>query len=174
MRGELKYTNYLDRIRKLVTFQFEDSPVFDKFLQLMAEGATEIQQVYKDLLELRSIETAEGAQLDIIGKIVGQDRLLYDVEFFEFFGFQSHFQAGSFGTEVDARLGAKFKGVGDRASGNILLDDDMYRVFIKAKIARNVTRATPEEVMHFINFIFNTDKSSVIDEGGGKLSIFLQ
>lgn len=242
MRGEIKFTDYLDKIRGLVTFQFENSPVFDKYLQLMSLELEDVQKVFKDLLELRSIDTAEGVQLDIIGKIVGQDRVLIDVNLLEFFGFQgrppivvpqkpdgfsvfgflghkysgrfgtlfdptvgsrfrnpyetdeyldesygenvittpefteeeykkANIKAGSFGTELDPSVGAVFKSLGDKDYGNIVLSDELYRVFIKAKIAKNVTRATPEDVMHFANFIFNTQGSSVEDEGGGSFRI---
>lgn len=173
MRGDLEFTNYLERLRSLVTFQFENSPVFDKYLQLMGVGIEELKEVYRDLLELRSIDTAIGVQLDIIGKIVGQDRTLVDVNLLEFFGFEGEFQAGSFGDVYDPSVGAILYSMGEKTTGNIELNDDMYRLFIRARIAKNITRATPEDVMHFSNFIFNTEGSSVEDEGKGtfRLSI---
>lgn len=167
MRGEINYTNYLDRIRSLVTFQFEEGAVFDRFLQLMSIELDELQQVYKDLLELRSIDTAVGAQLDLIGKIVGQDRILVDVNLFDFFGYRGHFQSGSFGDVDVPTVGSVYYSLGDPTQGNIELEDDLYRIFIKARIAKNVTRATPEDMIHFSNFIFSTRGSSVEDEGGG-------
>lgn len=173
MKGSIIYTDYLERVRSLVTFQFENSVVFDKYLQLMSIEVTELQKVYKDLLELRSIDTAIGKQLDIIGKIVGQDRLLVNVNLFEFFGFEGNFHSGSFGDLDMPSVGSIFYSEGDPMTGNILLEDDLYRIFIKARIAKNVTRATPEDMMHFANFIFSTEGSSVDDEGGGtfRLSI---
>lgn len=167
MTDKIAYTTYLDRLRNLLPFDFEDAVVFDKYLQLMAVTTQELQEVFKDLYELRGIDTAEGKQLDIIGKIVGQDRNLVDVNLFDFFGFQGEFQAGSFGDINNASVGAIFYSEGEKKVGNVLLEDDLYRIFIKAKIAKNVTRATPEDVMHFANFIFNARGSSVEDEGGG-------
>lgn len=171
MRGDLNFIEYLDRIRELIPFDFEEAVVFDKYLQLMGVTTQELQKVFKDLLELRSIDTAEGKQLDIIGKIVGQERELVDVDLFEFFGFQGNFQSGSFGSMDDPTVGAVFRGNGDPTKGNILLTDGVYRLFIKAKIAKNVTRATPEDIMHFTNFVFDTKGSSVEEEGGGVFRI---
>lgn len=171
MRGEITYTKYLDKLRSLLTFDFEDAVVFDKYLQLMAVSTEELQEVFKDLLEMRSIDTAVGKQLDIIGKIVGQDRLLVDVDLFDFFGFVGHPQAGSFGDYNNPSVGSVFYSEGESMVGNILLEDDLYRIFIRAKIAKNVTRATPEDVMHFANFIFNTQGSSIEEEGGGSFRL---
>lgn len=240
MKDKIPFPDYLEELRKLTTFQMEDSPVFDKYLQLMSLSLDKLQDTFKDLLTKRSIDTAEGKQLDLIGKIVGQDRVLIDVNLLEFFGFkgtppivippkpdgfalfgfsghkfagrfgtqldptlgsrfrnpyesdeyldetigvvetpemteeeyqQTFIRAGSFGTEKDPSVGAIFKSIGDSDYGNIELNDDLYRIFIKAKIAKNTTRATPEDLMDFTNFIFNTSGSSVEDEGGGSFRI---
>lgn len=65
---------YLTEARSRSTFQFEDKPVFNKFLELILLGSEELQTVLKDLIQKRSVDTAEGYQLDIIGNIVGQAR----------------------------------------------------------------------------------------------------
>lgn len=49
--------------------------------------------------------------------------------------------------------------------GNVTLTDDIYRIFIKAKIAKNATHARPEQVMDFANFIFSTSGSTIQNEG---------
>ncbi len=67
--------DYLGIAREDVTEQFKDKTVFDKFLQLLLDANIELQYVYKDLMQLRSIDTATGAQLDLIGEIVGQERI---------------------------------------------------------------------------------------------------
>ena len=67
---------YLDVARERKTFAFSDKVVFDKYLQLLLMGQIELQETLKDLMQLRSIDTAEGEQLDIIGRIVGQEREL--------------------------------------------------------------------------------------------------
>ena len=80
---------YLEEARDRVTEQFKDKTVFDKYLQLLIDQQDSIQQVFKDLIQKRSIDEATGATLDIIGEIVGQPRELISADLFNFFGFQA-------------------------------------------------------------------------------------
>lgn len=163
--NEFVLVPYLEQARERVTEQFKDAPVFDKYLQLLIGDSLELQTVLKDLMEKRSIDTAVGRQLDIIGDIVGQPRELIDADLLEFFGFEGHWNAGPFGTITDTEVGAVFWDGNSKMTGNIVLNDDIYRIFIRAKIAKNTTRATPEEIMRFVNFIFGTHSSTIEDEG---------
>ena len=79
--------DYLAEGRGRVTEQFKNKPVFDAFLKLVMDYLNELQTVYKDLMQLRSINTATGAQLDLIGNIVGQPRTLVNYDAFPYFGF---------------------------------------------------------------------------------------
>lgn len=164
---------YLEQARERVTEQFKDAPVFDKYLQLLIEDSLELQTVLKDLMEKRSIDTAVGRQLDILGDIVGQPRTLVNADLFTFFGFMGNWQADSYGSLDDVGVGSVWWDGEASTTGNITLNDDLYRLLIKAKIAKNTTRATPEEVMNFTNFIFSTDGSTVIDEGQAKFILMI-
>jgi len=167
--------DFLEEARDRTTIQFEkdSAPVFDKFLQLIFLEAMEIQATKKDLMQLRSIETAEGAQLDIIGEIVGQPRTLIDVDLFTFFGFRGHWNADTYGDLNDAGVGSVWWDGESPTTGNITLNDELYRLLIKAKIAKNVTRATPEDVINFTNFVFSTNGSTITDEGGAKFNLLI-
>lgn len=171
--NEFKTVPYLEQARERVTEQFKDAPVFDKYLQLLLYDAEELQSVLKDLMEKRSIDTAVGKQLDIIGDIVGQPRTLVNADLFTFFGFMGHWQADSFGNLNDLGVGSVWWDGEASSTGNITLNDDLYRLLIKAKIAKNVTRATPEDVMNFTNFIFNTHGSTIVDEGFAKFRLMI-
>jgi hypothetical protein len=164
---------YLEEARERVTEQFKEAPVFDKYLQVLVDDSIEIQGVLKDLMQKRGIETAEGVNLDILGDIVGQPRTLINADLFSFFGFRGHWQADTFGTLNDPSVGSVFWDGKESGVGNITLNDALYRLLIKAKIAKNVTRATPEDVMNFANFVFNTNGSTVVDEGGAKFRLFI-
>ena len=124
-------------------------------------------------MEKRSINTAQGKQLDIIGAIVGQDRLLVNVDIFEFFAFLGIPNTRGFGTEGDPSVGSVFFSEGSKRFGNIELNDDLYRVFIKAKIAKNITAATPEQLMEFANFIFGSGSCTVQDEDKASFTLLI-
>lgn len=155
--------DYLEEARGRATYQFSDNPVFDKYLQLLIDQQTQLQQVFKDLLQKRSIDTATGKNLDIIGDIVGQPRELISTDLFDFFGYQGALNAGSFGDVGNPAVGSQWYDFGNNIGGNTLLDDETYRLFIKAKILKNTTASTPEEFISFINFLFGTDSTFVVE-----------
>lgn len=163
--------NYLDEARGRVTEAFKGADVFDRYLQLLLNQQQELQQVFKDLLQKRSIDEAEGAQLDIIGDIVGQPRELISVDLFNYFGFQGALKADSFGDLGIPTVGSRFYNLGDPLGGNVLLDDETYRLFIKAKILKNNTSSTPEEFIAFINSLFGTT-ATYITEGIAEFTVF--
>ena len=164
---------YLDVARSRITSQFQDKPVIDKYIQLLIDGSEELQLVMKDVMQKRSLDTAEGVQLDIIGKIVGQDRVLVNVDIFDFFGFLGVPNAGGMGDLGSTSVGAVFYDLNNPRFGNITLTDEMYRIFIKAKIAKNITSATPEQVMAFTNFIFGAPSSTVQYEGEAEYTLMI-
>ena len=152
--NEFEVVEYLDEARSRVTEQFKDKPMFDKFVQLMLANNINIQFALKDLMQKRSIDTAQGIQLDIIGNIVGQPRTLLSTSLIRYFAFQGYPEAQSIGDIGDATIGGSFFNFGDPLSGNTLLNDEQYRLFIKAKIIKNSTTATAEEMIKFIRFVY--------------------
>ena len=86
--NEFQDIDYLNEARSRVTDQFKGKPTFDKYLDLLIRGSTEIQSTLKDLQQLRSVDTAVGVQLDNIGEIVGIPRNLVTAELFYYFGYK--------------------------------------------------------------------------------------
>lgn len=163
--------DYLTEARERSTYQFQDKAVFDKYLQLLIEQQFELQQVFKDLIQKRSIDTATGVTLDTIGEIVGQPRELISADLYTFFGFVGVPNAGGYGDVNNPLVGAKWYSYGQVTGGNVLLDDETYRLFIKAKILKNTTASTPEEFISFINFLFGTTLTFV-SEGQAEFTVF--
>lgn len=155
--------DYLDEARGRVTSQLTDKQVFDKYLDLIIQEQLELQGVFKDLLQKRSIDEASGKQLNLIGEIVGQPRELISADLFTFFGFQGALKADTFGDFGNPQAGSKFYDFGTPLGGNVLLDDPTYRLFIKAKILKNTTASTPEEIISFVNFLFGTTQTAIFE-----------
>lgn len=164
-------TDYLSEARDRITEQFKNKDIIDRYLQLLLDQQDSIQQVFKDLLQKRSIDEATGATLDIIGEIVGQPRELISADLFNLFGFQGALKADTFGDFGIPTTGSKFYDFGTPLGGNVLLDDETYRLFIKAKILKNRTASTPEEFLAFVNFLFGTDTSAILAEGNAEYTI---
>lgn len=180
MLNEFIEQDYLEEARSRVTEQFKYDPssdtgakVFDKYLQLLINAQVEIQKVFKDLMQLRSLDTATGAQLDVIGRIVGQERILLNADFYDFFGFQGATKAASFGELGSPGVGGIFYDYGKPLGGNIELDDATYRLFIKAKIFKNTTSSTPEEFLAVLNLVFGTNTIVLTEEGDASITVLL-
>lgn len=165
--------DYLEDAKELITDQFKDKPVFNKYLELLITPNIELQEVFRQLMQERSLDTAIGAQLDLLGELVGQPRTLLNADLFTFFGFFGDASADSYGDLNDPSVGSIWWDGEQARTGNITLSDNLYRLLIKAKIAKNVTRATPEDMMRFVNFVFSTTNSTVVDEGGASFRILI-
>lgn len=163
--------DHLQIARDRITQQFKDKEIVDKLLQLLIDDQQELEELFKALLQQRSIDEAVGVQLDIIGEIVGQPRELISVDLYDLFGFEGAPKAGSFGDTTNPSLGAIWYNFGDPLGGNVLLDDTTYRLFIKAKILKNTTRSTPEEFIQFVNFLFGTQTTALIAEGQAEYTV---
>jgi len=171
---------YLEVARSRVTEQFkfntEDQSgalIFDKYLQLLLGGKIELQEIFRQLMQERSIDTATGAQLDIIGEIVGQPREIIDSALLVFFAFQGYPDAQSYGDLNNSSLGGPYWNINNPLAGNTLLTDEQYRLFIKAKILKNSTNATPDQFIHFMQFVFGIDLNLVVAEGNAEFTVMM-
>lgn len=164
---------YLETARSRVTELFKEKPIFDNYLQLLINENIELQEVFKDLKQKRSIDTATGVQLDSIGNIVGQPRELIDTALLDYFAFQGYPDAMPYGDLDNTSLGGLYYSLGTPLAGNTLLNDEQYRLFIKAKIIKNSTNVTPNQFLDFIKFVFGVEVNNVIAEGSAEFTILL-
>lgn len=165
--------DFLAEARERITDQFRDKDIIDRYLQLLIDEQEEIQTMFKDLLQKRSIDEATGATLDIIGEIVGQPRELISVDLFNWFSFVGVPVEGSMGDLNDTSVGNRFWDLNTALAGNVLMDDETYRLFIKAKILKNTTNCTPTQFIEFIRFIFSGNYLVAISEGRAEFSALI-
>lgn len=156
-------------ISRLAT-QFRESTNLIAYLKTLLLEANNLEQVFCDLLEKRWIDTAEGVQLDILGSIVGQPRLIVGEELFGYFGFAVNLESGSFGSVIDLSLGNRFRSNSEPVTGNRELSDTEYRFFIRARISKNRTSSTPEDIINQIKFILGVEQV-LFDDGDTEYSI---
>lgn len=162
---------FLDVARDRVTQQFKNKPVYDKYLQLLLSGKVELQNVMQDVMQLRSIDTAVGAQLDVIGEIVGRPRALVFADLFYYFGFQGAAQAESFGSTTDPTVGGQWYSLNAPIGISREPSDEEYRVILKAKIIKNRTLATPEDVIEAYKFLFGVGQVVIEELGSAEVRI---
>lgn len=169
--GSITEVDYLTQARSRYTQQFKNKPIFDAHINIFITEVTEIQDMLQDLIGLRSLETAVGSQLDMIGAIVGQPRVLVDFSLFPFFGFDGASEAQTFGSLYDASLGGTWKSISDSEGASFEVDDDTYRFIIKARIVANISNTTPQGVIDAVNYIVGRSDSSIEEMGNAHLKI---
>lgn len=114
-----------------------------------------IVQGFIDLYQLQNvlnIEEATGDQLDLVGKHVGQIRVINGYLLRKFFGFQNAQNAMSF-----SRLrkgGGQWYRKRDPLADSVRLSDDDYRFLIKCRILKNYQTGTLPNIIEACRFIF--------------------
>jgi len=161
--NEFEYNDYITEALSRVTEQFKEKPIFEKYLRLLISEQITLETQIQKLMQLRSIDTAAGKQLDVIGEIVGRPRGLITASEYKFFGFQGEPAAGSMGSTTDGSVGSSFYSLGQATSGARVPSDEEYRLLIKAKIIKNTTKATVEDTIRAFKFLFGAG-TVTIDE----------
>lgn len=150
--------DHIDAVVGYLATQFKEAENLINYIKSLLVGANELEQLFCDIIEVRSIDDATGVYLDIIGSIVGQPRTLIDANNVTYFGFLGHPQANAFDV-------GRFRGPDEATTGFRDLSDTEYRAFIRARIAANNTRGTIEEIIAQIKFILDDDTQIIITEG---------
>ena len=119
-------------------YQFKNSENICKLYRALFSEIDSLHGVFVDIIDKRQLAKATGAQLDVIGEIVGQDRFVTALDF-GFFGFDDDDTAEGFAEIIDGEIvgGGRFLDVGEPESGLRELADPEYLRFIIAKIFRN-------------------------------------
>lgn len=154
------------QVQEIITTQFQEQPVIDKYLRLWGEEVSEVFEAFRGLATERDIDSAVGAQLDVIGRIVGQERTIIGADLYNFFGFEGDVVASSFGSLYNPDLGGQWWSLGTPRGGDVVLTDALYRQLIKARIMRNTSRGTPEDMLKYIEFVFGTTAIFLTNSAG--------
>jgi hypothetical protein len=162
---------FLNIARSRVTEQFKNKTVYDKYLELLLSGKIELQKTIQDSMQLRSLDTATGAQLDVIGEIVGRPRGLVTSDVFYYFGFSGSAQGESFSSTTDPTVGGQWYSIDAPRGISREPSDDEYRLIIKAKIIKNRTLSRPEDVISAYKFLFGTSQVTIEETAPAQVRI---
>lgn len=105
--------------------------------------------------DILSIDDATGYALDLVGYHVGVSRLLPSAIAKEYFGFLKDRTALSFNI-------GEFYRYGDALSASVVLNDNDFRFFIKARITKNYQNGEIANIVKSIKFVIG-DNCNVID-----------
>lgn len=171
--NEFEVPDYLTIARERYTLQFKEKTVFDRYMQLLTGAQQEILEVLRQLMQQRSIDTAFGVQLDMLGDIVGLERgsLPSSVWNTSYFGFDGDPDALPFSDLDTPSDGGIFFDLANQTEGNVTWNDITYRLFLKARIFANSSNGTPEELITATKAILNVDYVDLIELGNANLLI---
>lgn len=158
----------LSRVAK----QYQESTKFKAFLTALLSLSNNVETALQSLRLLPSVEDMSGVNLDVIGSIVGVSRIVDFVVTAYYFGFEdTGYYATCFGEEGDPSIGARFYEEGELYTGNTLLQDPEFRMLIRAKIIKNGSASTCEDIIRALQFLFNTLDVKVTDNLDMSISI---
>lgn len=149
------------------TAQFEGKTNLEAFSKAMLQPAQGIQAAIKQLLLDRWIETANGRQLDGIGEIVGQSRIIPDTVYLLFFGYSQQPSATGYN-------GARYRREDESpVGGTSILPDEEYRQIIRWKIGVNNGHGTMPEIAQSLALMLNTEYVAVSNAGNANIRVFI-
>lgn len=152
-----------------------ESPIFQALLMAIIDYYQEQQLDLIWLSEnLLDIDNAKGWQLDLIGLVLNQPRLLASFDTGVYFGFEGAYQAGTFGTLDDPTVGAPwFSSAGYNPSTSKRLSDDQYRRILKARSIKTTSKyCNHSELLEIVNLLSDSTNSTIDVPSHGNLTIY--
>ena len=144
----------LSRMQSRILTQFRGSPVLQGVLTALASEVQALMDATVGVMQAFVPFNAMGVQLDAIGRIVGQDRGIAEIEpwFTPDTDYYGHPDLTTPVWVTNAPL-----------TGSLIIDDTTYRNYISAKIYRNFIRSgSITEIIDFVKYLFEIDASVLI------------
>ena len=166
--------DHTDRMRQHLISQFQwdvidekvydDKPVLRALLTALGAEMDELNQTINDLKNKRWIDTGEGVQLDGIGEIVDRNRQLDKAIAIKVFGFYGQPNVAGFGQ-------ARFRKTNESNLSTYILDDAEYRLVLALKAMKNNSRATAEDTIKSLKYIYNAPTISLEEIGNANVIV---
>ena len=165
----------VEQSKRFFTDRFKDKPVFlSVFLSLISE----YESLYDVMAQFNSeftIDDATGDMLDKIGKLNGQDRLLYSFIDLPFFGFDGSINGQTYGTLSDPDVGGIYRSKFDTLSKSFFVtDDNDYRKIIKLRQMSSKSDTTYNSVCALISFAVSDKPFTVTKDDSNFVVIELE
>lgn len=142
--------DHKDQAQSRVYAQYRDKPKTMAWIAINGDLANELEAAYQDITESYDIDSANTNELDILGRIVRINRSFEsDIVIDAFLFGAAQFGAAQFrpGTGVSIQN----------------LNNDAYRILIRAKISKNTNNATLDGIINALDFIVDTTGITIDD-----------
>lgn len=136
-------SEFIEQYLDLLLFQYRQQTNAEAEIDLMASQGEKLYDLLSSYREEYDIDTAVGAQLDVLGRILQFPRQVPHVLDKIRFGFDNNDNSRGFADRFDPnRESAPFSDRFERKYTDLQLDDETYRRFLKVKVAKNTGSAT--------------------------------
>lgn len=137
---------------KRIGHQYAHAEKFWAWVTATLQPMNELESAFQQLLAIE-LPTAEGAALDLLGRIVGAPALILDAEALPLFGFDGQDNAQPFGETSNPAAGGHWRESDDTGASPVVLTEAMYRLAITAQILRNHSDCTPNEIIDIVGVL---------------------
>lgn len=145
--------------------QYADKSKAVEWFNIVPDIGDELSTAFESVRNSYDIDTNSGEQLNVIGRIVGIDR---SFESSVFYKADTRFGAGNKASRFGG-VGARFNNNGSTISSDV--SDSIFKVLIKAKIAKNNSDSTLDGIVHALTYITNSAPIQVIDDEDMSFSV---
>ena len=150
-----------ERLISALWYQYRNSPNYIAYLQCFVEELTDTYQTLKEVIEKRYYGAAEGVQLDVVGSLVGAQRVLKGVVLAGNFGFLQSAESLGMGRLDDPSLGGPLRSAYDAGVKDIVLDDPLFYNWINARILKNNTSCNIEDIITFFKLLLDNQHTKI-------------
>ena len=169
----LDFLNYNDLVSDRITDQFRNDQPIAALLKTIADVANEYQQSYITFFnDYLDIDKSFGSTLDLIGRIVGQPRLLVNYSDAPYFGYEFSLNGQTFGTISDSSVGGNWYSVTnpDETTSRVLNDEE-YKLVIKSRVIKNSSKATIDDIYKILNLLTGNEDTTIEVTNNGEITI---
>ena len=150
---------------KFIIWQYQTKP---KALGTIRAIYAETDNTFKNVVQLAdilNIDDAKGYALDLVGKHVGVSRVLPTAIAKKYFGWLEDDTALSFNV-------GEFYRNGDALHASVVLNDNDYRFFIKARITKNYQTGEISNIVNSIKFVIGKH-GNIIDSQNMTMNVLV-
>ena len=150
---------------KFIIWQYRSKP---KALGTIKAIYVETDQTFRNIIQVAdilNIDDATGYALDLVGKHVGVSRVLPTAIAKEYFGWLEDDTALSFNV-------GEFYRNGDALHASVVLNDNDYRFFIKARITKNYQNGEISNIVNSIKFVIGKH-GNIIDSQNMTINVLV-
>lgn len=143
----------------LIVAQYANKPRAKATIRALADDMKRSFSGALSVPDMLDIETAGGVNLNIIGKIVGQGRVLTGAVAREFFAFVGYASTKGFRHGSDG--GSPWYRHGDAITSSATLTDTEMRTLVRARCIKNFSSCTLDDVEKACERLFGTGRYGV-------------